>query len=158
MTSRAGTASAPASSPTSRSKQALRLWLRLLSCENTIEQQLRQRLRERFNVTLPQFDVLAELEHSGKPMTMSALSRDLMVSNGNITGVVDRLVRDSYVRREASTTDRRVQYISLTEDGLTRFQTMAAEHERWVVDTFSGLANRDMEALARLLRKAQENA
>ena len=105
--------SATADATKHRSKQALRLWLRLLACENTVEQRLRQRLRQTFNVTLPQFDVLAELEHAGKPMTMSALSRDLMVSNGNITGVIDRLVRDGYVQRQASTTDRRVQYISL---------------------------------------------
>ena len=90
-----------------RGKQSLRAWLRLLACENLIEQHLRTRLRQDFDITLPQFDVLSELEHAGEQLTMSRLSEKLMVSNGNVTGVVDRLERDEYVIRQASPTDRR---------------------------------------------------
>ena len=88
----------------SRGKQSLRLWLRLLACENLIEQTVRTRLRVAFDITLPQFDVLSELEHAGNALTMSQLSQKLMVSNGNVTGVVDRLERDGLVRRRASST------------------------------------------------------
>jgi DNA-binding MarR family transcriptional regulator len=140
-----------------RGKQALRLWLRLLSCESAVEQGLRQRLRTQYAITLPQFDVLAELEHAGHSLTMSELSHELMVSNGNVTGVVDRLVRDGYVERQPSTEDRRVQYIALTASGLQRFAEIAVEHENWVAAAFSDLAGRDMEDLARLLRKTQES-
>ena len=140
-----------------RGKQALRLWLRLLACESTIEQGLRQRLRGGFGITLPQFDVLAELEHAGRALSMTELSRELMVSNGNVTGVVDRLVRDGYVERKPSTKDRRVQYIALTSSGMQRFSQIAVQHEIWVDQAFSELAGRDMEELAGLLRKAQES-
>ena len=80
-----------------RAKQSLRLWLRLLACESLVEQTVRTRLRTTFSITLPQFDVLSELERAGDPLTMSQLSQNLMVSNGNVTGVIDRLERDRYV-------------------------------------------------------------
>lgn len=140
-----------------RGKQALRLWLRMLACENAIENELRTRLRDIFGVTLPQFDALAELEHAGRPLTMSELSEELMVSNGNITGVVDRLVRDGFVRREPSATDRRVQFISLTEEGTRRFIEMARMHESWVTELLSQLSPRDVELLARVLKKIQDS-
>ncbi|MCC7410863.1 MAG: MarR family transcriptional regulator [Gammaproteobacteria bacterium] len=128
----------------------------MLACENIVETELRSRLRDTFGVTLPQFDTLAELEHAGRPLTMSELSQELMVSNGNITGVVDRLVRDGYARRVASQTDRRVQYIELTETGYSRFAEMARLHEQWVTQLLAGIGSRDMETLTRLLKKMQD--
>jgi DNA-binding MarR family transcriptional regulator len=139
-----------------RGKQALRLWLRMLACENIVEHELRTRLREQFEVTLPQFDALAELERAGRPLTMSELSQELMVSNGNITGVVDRLVRDGFVARSPSPTDRRVQYIELTPTGAERFAAIARAHEDWVAALLGGLSPRETEQMTRLLKKMQD--
>ncbi len=141
----------------SRGKQSLRLWLRLLACENLVEQTVRTRLRTAFDITLPQFDVLSELEYAGEPLTMSQLSQKLMVSNGNVTGVVDRLERDGYVRREASTADRRVHYIALTEKGIAEFRTMARVHEQWVEDLFAGLSTSEIRSLLNGLGKAKSS-
>jgi DNA-binding MarR family transcriptional regulator len=141
----------------SRGKQALRLWLRLLACEGMAEQRLRSRLREEFGITLPQFDVLSELERAAGALTMSELSQGMMVSNGNITGVVDRLVRDGFVKRTPSPSDRRVQYIELTHEGTARFSKIARRHERWVADLFAGLTARELEHLIGQLRKAKES-
>jgi DNA-binding MarR family transcriptional regulator len=141
--------------PTNRGKQSLRLWLRLLACENLVENRVRAQLREQFNVTLPQFDVLSELEHAGEALTMSQLSGKLMVSNGNVTGVVDRLERAGYVRREASKTDRRVQFIALTTHGERLFRDMAAAHEEWVTDLFVGLTASEIKSLLGGLDKAK---
>jgi len=132
-------------------KQPLRLWLRLLTCANLIEQQVRGRLRDTFAVTLPQFDVLAELDAAGEPQTMTALSNRLMVSNGNVTGVIDRLERAGMVERCASTRDRRVQYIALTASGRMRFTEMAAAHEGWIAELLGGLGDADMGHLVDLL-------
>jgi len=140
-----------------RSKQALRLWLRLLSCEDLAEQQIRSRMRREFGVTLPQFDVLSVLEHASAPLTMSQLSKELMVSNGNVTGVVDRLVRDGFVVRTPSPNDRRVQYIELTASGLTRFAAMAGQHESWVAELFSTLDGKEIDTLTGLLRKTRDS-
>jgi len=83
----------------SDSKQRLRLWLKMLGCTNLVEREVRTRLRRQFNVTLPRFDLMAALERHPGGLTMGALSKHLMVSNGNVTGVVDRLVKDGLVRR-----------------------------------------------------------
>ena len=141
----------------SRGKQSLRLWLRLLACENLIEQTVRTRLRVAFDITLPQFDVLSELEHAGNALTMSQLSQKLMVSNGNVTGVVDRLERDGLVRRRASSTDRRVQYIELTEQGVSLFRDIASEHERWIENLLGDLSANEIKALIAGLGKAKDS-
>ncbi len=142
---------------TTRGKQSLRLWLRLLSCESIVEQTVRTRLRNAFDITLPQFDVLSELEHAGDPLTMSQLSQKLMVSNGNVTGVVDRLERDGYVRREASPTDRRVQFITLTDKGVVTFRKMAEIHEQWITALFANMSTTEIKGLLGGLGKAKES-
>ena len=134
------------------SKQSLRLWIRLISTTNLLEQQIRSRLRKKFNITLPQFDVLAMLERTRKKLTMTELSRELMVSNGNITGVVDRLVREELVERLESTTDRRIQYITLTRKGRKTFDRIAKAHEEWVSELLSGLVQEETIHLSEQLR------
>src|SRR5687768_7561758 len=121
---------------TARGKDALRLWLRLLSSATAIEQHLKRKLREGFDVTLAQFDLMAELERAGEPKTMSEISQMLMVSNGNVTGVADRLSRDGLVERLPSPEDRRVYLLALTPDGKRRFREMALAHEGWLEQLF----------------------
>ena len=133
----------------------MRTWLRLLSCESIIEQQVRARFRQHFEVTLPQFDVLSELERAQAPLTMSQLSRELMVSNGNVTGVIDRLSKNGLVRRVRSQEDRRIQYIELTDLGLKEFRRMAKQHENWVEELLSGVSLDDMRELQNLLLKTR---
>ncbi len=140
-----------------RSKEAIRTWLRLLSCEGSVEQRVRSLFRNHFNVTLPQFDVLSELEHAGQPLTMSQLSTELMVSNGNVTGVIDRLEKANLVSRSRADHDRRIQYIQLTATGRKEFKEMAIHHERWVAELFSDLSLKDMKELQKLLLKTRES-
>lgn len=122
-----------------RAQQSVRLWLRLLSLHNLVEGSIRRNLHGRFACTLPQFDVLAELDFAGEPQTMSQVSHRLMISNGNLTGVVDRLLREGLVRREVAAHDRRVQLLSLTPAGSERFRAMAGEHAAWLEELFSAL-------------------
>lgn len=141
----------------SRGKTSVRLWLRMLSCEVLIERRLRILFKKTFDVTLPQFDVLAELEHAGKKLTMSQLSKELMVSNGNVTGIVDRLEKNSFISRSRPSHDRRVQFIELTMTGEREFKRMAARHEEWQSEYFSGLSVEDMNELQLLLVKVRES-
>jgi DNA-binding MarR family transcriptional regulator len=141
-----------------REKESLRTWLRLLSCESMIEQRLRSVFRLHFDVTLPQFDVLSELEHASAPLTMSELSHELMVSNGNITGVIDRLVTMGLVQRERPEHDRRIQYIQLTEKGSAEFRRMAGLHEVWINQLLADVSQKDMQQLQALLLKARNSA
>ena len=139
------------------SKESLRTWLRMLSCETVIEQRLRTLLRQNYAVTLPQFDVMAELDRAGKPLTMSQLSKELMVSNGNVTGVIDRLEKTGFAKRVRAEHDRRIQYIKLTAKGRKEFNKMAAQHERWLADLLSDLSLADMNKLQGLLLKTRES-
>jgi len=136
------------SSPPELSKQRLRLWLRMLRATRSIENELRERLRTHHATTLPRFDVLAALYRNQEGLKMSELGRVLMVSNGNITGIIDRLVDDGWVARKPIAGDRRATRVALTAKGYDQFHAMAAEHEAWVNDIMSGL---DASELAELL-------
>ena len=127
--------------------QSLKLWLRLLACSTQIETLVRRRLRERFGVSLPRFDYLAQLHRHPEGLRMNALSRYLMVSGGNVTGLTDELEKDGLVRRADDPADRRSYRVCLTEDGRRAFESMAREHEAWVVELFSGLDSADKQAL-----------
>lgn len=129
------------------SKQSLRLWLRMLTCTSIIEKRIRNRLRAEFGTTLPRFDVLAALDHAGGPLTMSELSKHLMVSNGNITGIVSRLEGDGLVKREGSPRDRRTVYVALTKTGQREFNQQARHHEGWLDRMMAELSDTEIAEL-----------
>ena len=108
-------------------------------------------------MTLPQFDVLSELEHASEQLTMSQLSKELMVSNGNITGVVDRLEKNKLVVRIRPEHDRRVQYIELTAEGKDAFRRMARKHEQWLEEWLANISIEEMDQLQSLLLKARDS-
>jgi DNA-binding MarR family transcriptional regulator len=139
-------------------RDELRLWLRLLTCTTLIEGGIRKRLRERFDVTLPRFDLMAQLDKAPEGLTLSDLSKRMMVSNGNVTALVERLAASGHLDRRTSDTDRRAQVVSLTSLGRAEFRAMAAEHELWIADMFEGLTRREVEELLRLLAKAKASA
>lgn len=136
----------------------LRLWLRLLTCTTLIEGTVRSRLREKFDVTLPRFDLMAQLDRAPDGMTLSDVSKRMMVSNGNVTGLVERLVESGHLDRRTSESDRRVQVIRLTKLGRAEFRRMAAEHETWIAEIFSDLTPKDVRELMRLLAKTKDSA
>ncbi|WP_430449172.1 MarR family winged helix-turn-helix transcriptional regulator [Rhodophyticola sp.] len=114
------------------SKERLRLWLRLLKTTRLVEAELRERLRLEFTTTLPRFDVMAALHRHPKGLKMSELSRFLMVSNGNVTGIVDRLAEDGFALREQVPGDRRAARARLTQKGKEEFVRQAEAHEAWL--------------------------
>ena len=132
---------------------ALRLWLRLLSCTMRIENHVRFLLRRDFNTTLPRFDLMAQLERCAGGLRMNELSRRLMVSGGNVTGITDQLEREGLVVRTAYPGDRRAFTIKLTRAGLKRFREMAAQHEQWVIELLSGLRRDEKESMIHELGK-----
>jgi DNA-binding MarR family transcriptional regulator len=136
----------------------LRLWLRLLTCTTLIEGEVRRRLRDAFDVTLPRFDLMAQLDKAPTGMTLGELSQRMMVSNGNVTGLAERLVEQGLLDRRASPTDRRAQLVSLTAEGRRVFRTMARTHEDWIADIFAGLTGDDIETLMQLLAKTKGSA
>jgi DNA-binding MarR family transcriptional regulator len=135
----------------------LRLWLRLLTCTSMIEGEIRTRLRARFDVTLPRFDLMAQLDKVPEGMTLGELSRRMMVSNGNITGLVERLAELGLVDRVPHPVDRRAAVVRLTEAGRQSFAAMAEEHGAWIAGLFVALPADDMRALMRLLGRVKQS-
>jgi DNA-binding MarR family transcriptional regulator len=139
-------------------KTELRLWLRLLTCTALIEGEVRRRLRENFDVTLPRFDLLAQLDRAPNGITLGELSQRMMVTNGNITGLVDRLEKQGLVKRRACPRDRRVQYVGLTAAGRKFFRAMAHANADWIGEIFAELSGADVDNLMHALAKTKMSA
>lgn len=136
-------------------KAELRLWLRLLTCTTMVEAEIRRRLRDGFDFTLPRFDLLAQLDKAPDGMTLGEVSKRMMVSNGNVTHVVEKLVASGHLDRRPAPNDRRVQIISLTERGRAEFRVMAKVHEAWIAEMFAGLDQAEIAGLMDLLGKTK---
>ena len=130
---------------------SVRLWLRMLSCTNRVEAVVRQNMQAKFQTTLPRFDLMAQLERSRQGLRMSELSRRLMVTGGNVTGITDALEKEGLVVREVEQSDRRAYRVRLTAEGQRQFRSMAAEHEQWVIALFDGMSQRSKQQLVELL-------
>jgi DNA-binding MarR family transcriptional regulator len=134
-------------------KLTLRLWLRLLGCSTLIEKAVRARLAAEFDATLPRFDVLSALERHPEGLQLGELSRLLLVSNGNTTGIVARLAAEGLVDRRVDPNDARVARVSLTPQGRAAFMTMAAAHETWIETMFEGIGREEQAQLLDLLTR-----
>jgi DNA-binding MarR family transcriptional regulator len=143
-------------------KRRLRLWLRLLTCSGLVERAVRRRLREEFAATLPRFDLMAALDRAPAGLTMGELSARLKVSNGNVTGVVERLVGEGLVERTPLPTDRRSYKVALTATGRAAFAAMAERHAGWIDRLLGDLSDGEIEQLmgllARLRRTVESNS
>ena len=139
-------------------KDELRLWLRLFTCKELIESEVRRRLRASFDVTLPRFDLMAQLDRAPKGMTLGELSQRMMVSNGNVTGLVERLVEQGLMDRRPSEKDRRAQIVTLTAEGRRFFRAMARANGGWIGEMLAELSQTDIETLLRLLGRTKASA
>jgi DNA-binding MarR family transcriptional regulator len=135
----------------------LRLWLRLFASSNLIAGELRARLQAEFGISLARFDLLAQLERAPDGLTMSLLSRRLMVTNAAVTGVTNALVEEGFVERLDDAADRRRAILRLTPAGRESFLKMAARHESWVRDLMQPLEASEKTALESLLRKLRRS-
>lgn len=136
----------------------LRLWLRLLTCTQLIEKQVRNELREQFATTLPRFDLMSQLERSPDGLKMNELSRRMMVTGGNVTGITDQLVTEGLVERVDVAGDRRAWRVRLTARGRKLFNDMAEQHEAWICDAFSALNPKEISQLHKLLGKVKQHS
>ena len=137
--------------------EELRLWLRMLTLTQLVEKQVRTQLREQFDTTLPRFDLMAQLERNPEGLKMNELSRRMMVTGGNVTGITDQLVTEGLVERVRVEGDRRAYRVRLTPHGRTQFDEMARQHEGWIVAAFVGLLPHEVESLHMLLGKVKQH-
>src|SRR5574337_1801493 len=135
----------------------LRLWLRLLTCTQLVERHLRTELRMQFETTLPRFDLMAQLERAPEGLRMNELSRRMMVTGGNVTGITDQLEAEGLVERLEVEGDRRAFRVRLTPKGRKEFRAMAEAHEGWIVESFAGLSSAEIGVLHQLLGKVKRH-
>jgi len=127
--------------------QSLKLWLRMLSCTTLIETEIRSRLRLEFGITLPRFDLMAQLDRHPEGLRMGELSKRMMVTSANVTGIVNLLEQEDLVARDAVPGDGRAYSVRLTPAGRRSFRRMAARHEAWIIELMSGLQEDERAAL-----------
>ena len=137
--------------------QSLRLWLRMLSCTVRIENEIRVRLRNEFGITLPRFDLMAQLERHPEGLRMGELSRRMMVTSGNITGITDQLQQELLVERVPDPADGRAHSVRLTAAGKRTFRKMAKVHEVWVAELLGGISSNEKEKLIQLLSRLKQH-
>ncbi len=138
-------------------RQSLRLWLRLLTCSSTVERRIAARFRDEFDTTLPRFDFMAALERAGSDgLPLGQVSKALMVTNGNVTGLANRLKADGLIE-PCEAADRRMQRVRLTPEGAHRFRAMATAHAGWIEAMFSGLNEAETDDLLSLLDRAKRS-
>lgn len=142
---------------TADDKLELRVWLRLLSCANRIEQDVRQELRAASGMTLPRFDLLSQLERAPEGLTMGELSRRLMVTRGNVTGLIDRLVEEGLVERTPMPKDRRAHIVRLTPAGEAAFGAMLPNHEAVIAAKLGAMKRSDLRQLQTLLGRLKDH-
>lgn len=141
----------------SDTKLELKVWLRLLTCTTLIEREVRQNLRERFDTTIARFDLLSQLDRAHEGLTMGELSSRLMVTNGNVTGLTDALLREGLVSRAPEPEDRRSLRIRLTASGKQFFDAMTPVHEGWIDRLMAGLTRAEMAHLLELLGRLKQS-
>lgn len=135
---------------------SVKLWLRLLTCSSLIESRIRGALREEFDTTLPRFDFMAQLERAPDGLTMGELSRRMMVSGGNVSGLAAQLVKEGLVDRRPVPNNRRTFLVKLTPRGRRLFTTMAEQHEQWVIQILGHLEAEEVDQLMSLLKRVKE--
>jgi DNA-binding MarR family transcriptional regulator len=137
--------------------QSLKLWLRMLSCTVKIENEIRSRLRATFGITLPRFDLMAQLERHPDGLRMGELSKRMMVTGGNITGITDQLEQEKLVMRVPDPKDGRAYSVKLTQEGRSAFARMAEVHESWVAELLQPMSSEDKGQLIELLSEMKRH-
>ncbi len=132
-----------------------RLWLRMVSCTVKLETEIRSRLRLEFGITLPRFDLMAHLESHPEGLRMGELSRRMMVTGGNVTGIANQLAKENLIERIVDVNDRRSFSLKLTPEGLASFKKMARAHEQWIEELLQGLQMEEKQEVLSLLSKAK---
>jgi len=140
--------------PIDAETESVSLWFRLLSCHARILTVLRRELEDR--MTMARFDLLASLfRHDGQ--TLAALSRDLLVTAGNVTGLVDRAERDGLVARRPDPADRRVARVWLTDEGRALIKELLPVHAKQVHQVLAALPSAQRKDLRKLLGNLREH-
>lgn len=106
-------------------------------------------------ITLPQLAILDLLNRSGE-LSMSDMARFMNVTTAAMTGIIDRLVRDSYVMRIPTPDDRRIIKIKLTAKGGSAAKNILEQRRRLITKIFGVLSRDEREEYLKILTRIQD--
>lgn len=135
----------------------VRLWLRLSACTIMLEHRIAARLKSEFGITRPRMDVLAALDGEAEGLTMGEISKRLMVTNGAVTGLVERLAAAGLVERLSLPADRRTHIVRLSPSGSELCHRVAVARAGWLTEWTAGMAREETAQLLALLDRLKRS-
>ena len=132
----------------------LRTWIQLTRTFYRIERSISAKLAEK-DLTMAQFDVLATLRYS-EGLTQKDLAELLLVTKGNVVGLLDRLQKLDLVERRPDPEDGRSNRVHLTPGGRRKIETVLPVHDRLVLRTLDCLGQQEVGTLRRLLKTVEQ--
>lgn len=133
---------------------ALSVWIRMLKAHNVVFRKARARMAP--YCTMAQFDVIAQLSREKEGITPAELSRSLLVTAGNLTGLLDRMEKAELVKRMKDEKDRRMTRVTLTDKGRDLAAKVIPLHAQDIQQILGGLNAGELKQLRGLLDKLVE--
>lgn len=84
---------------------------------------------------------------------VSRVANELNVSNSHITAVTEKLINKGFVTRSRSTSDRRVVYLEITEQGKDLVAKMEDAKKQYLQERFSALSEDEMNVMISISKK-----
>ena len=138
-------------------RNELRAWFRLLLIHKALSKKINTRFRTQFDISTARFDTLAQLHAAGGELTMGELSAQLMVTSGNVTGVIDGMAADRLVSRRPHETDRRSIIVSVTPDARNLFAKVRSAMSKWMGEAMADMSDAEIEQLIKLFGKLKHS-
>lgn len=134
-----------------RAAACVAAYVKLLRATRSVVAHVEPRLAAE-GLTPTQFGVLEAVLHLG-PLPQRELGRKILTSPGNLSDVVDKLVRRGLVRRARDPRDRRLACVELTDDGRGLILRLFPLHAADIAGAMAGLDGNELAALGALLRR-----
>ena len=147
----------PRLSRQSAERDELKAWFRLLLIHKVLSKKIGTRFRTQFDISTARFDTLAQLHAAGGESTIGELSAQLMVTSGNVTGVIDGMAADKLVERRPHETDRRSIIISVTPEGRNLFAKVRTAMSKWMGEAMADMTDGEIEQLIKLSGKLKHS-
>ena len=135
-----------------RHSDGLKLCIELIRCSSQLDRIIDRNLRSKFGQSISRFDLLAQLQRVGESgLSIGELGKRLISAKGNITGLINRMIKDELLLKTAKIGDRRSFNIKASAKGSQLFKQMADSHAQWVYELFADIDLESMNNMTYLL-------
>ncbi|MCW5829725.1 MAG: MarR family transcriptional regulator [Deltaproteobacteria bacterium] len=128
-----------------------RLVALLFNIGGLMETVVNRQVFRQFDLSNAQYEVLRILADRSVPMSLTDLSRMLVVSNANVTGLIDRMESQGLVKRKTNPADGRVRLIDLSAAGRSKFKQAHKVHLDGIAEFLQAFTDDDVRHLLKSL-------